>query len=403
MSTASPTTNIQERGLVECPACQTRFAIPMDQLVGVSQPKFHCSHCDNLFTVGAHQIQPLQIISNNAIPSRKERLANASRTLAGDLTDSNSERTGADVSLDEFLEQADGNSNFTDSNSTGADRSGTSQNELENQSNQTAPRRPYEKTPPWRNVSNDSNSSSANTAWSSSIQQHDSIRRSSVLGGLPRTEMSKTQREQRVEAFEGENFLTNGGAALKPSPSSINSYNDEAGQNPLEQNWGHKTSANQAPNSKTEFTLGDLSSETAWGLLDKQQSDRSQVSGLQPQTSSRLSALRSELSSGKWTIGKLLPANFVERASKKADVFASTVQKTASNLLVKKDTSQQALGDLFDRAAERKASSQASNQPVANGSNQEWQSSEFKPILRFPAFLLGVVAIKTPSPKCSLS
>ncbi len=37
--------------VVQCPACQTKFAVDGNQLAAVEIPRFHCSRCDNVFTV----------------------------------------------------------------------------------------------------------------------------------------------------------------------------------------------------------------------------------------------------------------------------------------------------------------------------------------------------------------
>jgi predicted Zn finger-like uncharacterized protein len=37
--------------LIQCPSCQTRFAVKQHVLAGIDEPKFHCSRCDNIFQI----------------------------------------------------------------------------------------------------------------------------------------------------------------------------------------------------------------------------------------------------------------------------------------------------------------------------------------------------------------
>jgi predicted Zn finger-like uncharacterized protein len=45
--------NKKRVSVVQCPACQTKFAVDSSAITAVSNPRFHCSRCDHVFSVSA--------------------------------------------------------------------------------------------------------------------------------------------------------------------------------------------------------------------------------------------------------------------------------------------------------------------------------------------------------------
>ena len=45
--------NKKRVSVVQCPACQTKFAVDSSAISAVSNPRFHCSRCDHVFSVSA--------------------------------------------------------------------------------------------------------------------------------------------------------------------------------------------------------------------------------------------------------------------------------------------------------------------------------------------------------------
>ncbi|MCB0337631.1 MAG: hypothetical protein KDD62_15050, partial [Bdellovibrionales bacterium] len=50
----------EERLVVTCPACETKFAVVRSALSQVATPRFHCSRCDNVFVVSVDQLSTLE-------------------------------------------------------------------------------------------------------------------------------------------------------------------------------------------------------------------------------------------------------------------------------------------------------------------------------------------------------
>lgn len=57
-----------EKLVIQCPECQTRFAIAPAAVRGVDSLKFHCSRCDNVFTQQVSELKPKEASSAAAAP-----------------------------------------------------------------------------------------------------------------------------------------------------------------------------------------------------------------------------------------------------------------------------------------------------------------------------------------------
>ena len=52
--------------IIQCPECQTKFSIKQAKLSNLtSDPQFHCSKCDNLFTIKLEDLDPDKKSQNN--------------------------------------------------------------------------------------------------------------------------------------------------------------------------------------------------------------------------------------------------------------------------------------------------------------------------------------------------
>lgn len=52
MSSASPAWDSKDKQIIiQCPSCQTKFALDAEVLEGVDEPRFHCSRCDHVFNM----------------------------------------------------------------------------------------------------------------------------------------------------------------------------------------------------------------------------------------------------------------------------------------------------------------------------------------------------------------
>lgn len=54
------TANAQTR-VIQCPSCQTKFAVKTSMLAGASTPRFHCSRCDHVFSLEQQMEIPLDM------------------------------------------------------------------------------------------------------------------------------------------------------------------------------------------------------------------------------------------------------------------------------------------------------------------------------------------------------
>ncbi len=69
----------QQQSIIQCPQCQTKFAVDNGILVGVSNPRFHCSRCDHLFAAepkpAAPKIVAHSIAADDAATSQTKPFA----------------------------------------------------------------------------------------------------------------------------------------------------------------------------------------------------------------------------------------------------------------------------------------------------------------------------------------
>lgn len=56
---ADKRTLVTSQVIIQCPACQTKFALDQASLSGIEKPKFHCSRCDNVFRPEQGELSPL--------------------------------------------------------------------------------------------------------------------------------------------------------------------------------------------------------------------------------------------------------------------------------------------------------------------------------------------------------
>lgn len=55
--------------IVQCPKCETRFAIEADGVEELEFPRFHCSRCDNVFGFEESGAQPLVLEKSTVVPN----------------------------------------------------------------------------------------------------------------------------------------------------------------------------------------------------------------------------------------------------------------------------------------------------------------------------------------------
>ncbi len=75
---SDPSENTPTHRVIQCPNCQTKFAVDSSVLSGLDFPRFHCSRCDNIFALEASSITraPLfpQMQPKASSPSQEEFL-----------------------------------------------------------------------------------------------------------------------------------------------------------------------------------------------------------------------------------------------------------------------------------------------------------------------------------------
>ncbi len=53
--------------IVQCPECHTKFAVSDDAFLDIDEPQFHCSRCDNIFSIPKKDLKPAQKAEDNKI------------------------------------------------------------------------------------------------------------------------------------------------------------------------------------------------------------------------------------------------------------------------------------------------------------------------------------------------
>lgn len=66
-----------EKLIIKCPDCETKFNLKADSLAGVKDPKFHCSKCDNIFEVrnidtDEHELDETDSFKSDKLDSNSE-------------------------------------------------------------------------------------------------------------------------------------------------------------------------------------------------------------------------------------------------------------------------------------------------------------------------------------------
>ncbi len=58
--------------IIQCPSCNTKFALNSNQLAGIESPKFHCSRCNTIFSVDSESEETSQNVEKNESLSAEE-------------------------------------------------------------------------------------------------------------------------------------------------------------------------------------------------------------------------------------------------------------------------------------------------------------------------------------------
>ena len=90
MSTASNETQV-----IQCPSCQTKFAVQGSVIAGTSFPRFHCSGCDHVFSIEQQMDMPLTPVAD---PLR-EAVATHSAEDTADQFDDWVEKNGSNTKV----------------------------------------------------------------------------------------------------------------------------------------------------------------------------------------------------------------------------------------------------------------------------------------------------------------
>ena len=62
-----------ENCVVQCPACFTRFSLPLSAITSQTDPRFHCSQCDTIFRAEVEKSALPQVIAEQELPAQIEQ------------------------------------------------------------------------------------------------------------------------------------------------------------------------------------------------------------------------------------------------------------------------------------------------------------------------------------------